>query len=113
MSHRERPAPRGSPVSGSVVGPPVLARLLAGDGFADLPPLDASEPTLDVPTDLDDRHRAAATLALRTPDVALVRISSPADHAVVVTAITDAAGRRGERLLVIDKNEHDHRGDTA
>ncbi|HEX4591345.1 MAG TPA: hypothetical protein VH120_15520, partial [Gemmataceae bacterium] len=85
MSHRERPAPRGSPAPGVTVGlvgrispppanspPNLLARLLTGSGLSELSPLALPEP-FDDPADTDSRRRAVAALASQTPDIALVR----------------------------------------
>jgi hypothetical protein len=106
MSQRERPAPRGSPATGIAVPsadalPRLLDRLLAGDGPDDLPTF--AEPTFidDWSVDLDPRETAAVALALRTPDIALFRVSSAAVGQRIADAVIAAAGRRGEQVHAI------------
>jgi hypothetical protein len=103
MSQRERPAPRGSPATGIAASsaeplPRLLDRLLAGDGIDNLAALDLHDFIDDLPDDLEPLARSAVSLALRTPDIALVRVRSSADGLRIADAVIAAAGRRGEQV---------------
>ena len=132
MSHRERPAPRGGPASGAtgvapgadpsaanglrapggwpaaligptdIPAPHLFARLLAGDGTDELPPIDANG--ADGPPHLSAAQRGAVILALRTPDVALLHGRSPDGIEQVAAAIISRVVGGGERVLLLAPN---------
>ena len=120
MSLRERPAPRGSPASRCPADPvpvtfispiPTLLDFLrvngprqAGTPAPALPPLEFTEPPADLPAELDPPQRSAVALALRTPDVALIRVTG-ADQSRLVGAILATAGRRRETATLVDHRQ--------
>jgi hypothetical protein len=81
--------------------PHLLHRLLIGEGLDDLPAIPHSDSTNHLPADLDSPQRAAVSLALRTPDIALVQGRPGAGQDRVTAAAIAAAARRGERMLLI------------
>ncbi len=89
-------------VSPPTVPPPhLLHRLLTGDGLDDLHPIASSDPTDDLPDDLDPPQRAAVSLSLQTPDIALVQGRPGAGQERVAAAAALLAVRRGERVLLV------------
>jgi hypothetical protein len=104
MSQRERPA-RGSPANGIAASVESLSRLLdrllAGESCDDLPILDDPEFIDGLTDDLGPRERSAVALAVRTPDVALVRVRSSADGTRIADAVIAAAARLGEQVHVV------------
>jgi hypothetical protein len=91
-----RPPPTASP-------PHLLERLLAGEGFDDLPPLHDIDIS-DLTPELSATDRAAVALALGTADVALLQSAPGADVYPLVKVISAAGTRHGERLLLIFPN---------
>jgi hypothetical protein len=81
--------------------PHLLHRLLTGDGPPDFHSLGGPEFTDDSPEDLDSAQRSAISLALRTPDIALIQGRSGAGLEQVAAATAAAAARRGERVLLV------------
>jgi hypothetical protein len=81
--------------------PHLLHRLLNGDGMDSLPTITNSDIFDNLSENLDPSQRAAVSLALRTPDIALVQGRPGSNQDQVAAATISAAVHRGERVLLV------------